>query len=188
MVRFRQVSVVGNSSIKEPEVKLKCHELGRLLAEGGYSVVCGGRGGVMEAVCEGFKEVESATGRTIGILPGYQSDLANPFVDVVIPSGLDVARNCLVVSSGFVIVVVGGGAGTLSELSIASQLNKPIIFLKGTGGWADRITGDFLDERENARLYHCRSVTEVVSKIKMLESDYVDRTKGITHLMYPHES
>ena len=107
-------------------------------------------------------------GVTIGILPGYDFTSANPFIDVIIPTGLDVGRNQLVIASGQAVIAVGGGAGTLSEIALASQLNKPIILLRGSGGWADRLDGDYLDERCNTRLHRCEENDDVARLLKDL--------------------
>jgi uncharacterized protein (TIGR00725 family) len=155
-----QVAVIGNASLKRPEHIALAQNVGRMLAESGYSLISGGLGGVMLESCRGFKEIDSS-GRTIGILPSFKADSANDFIDIVIPTGLDVGRNQLVVASGFSVVVIGGGAGTLSEIALASQINKPIILLKQTGGWADKLTDEYLDERGSSRLYHAHSIEQL---------------------------
>ena len=104
-------------------------EVGRLLAERGAVLVCGGRGGAMEAACRGAKE---AGGLTVGILPGSYRSEANPFVDVVVPTGLGEARNALVVGAADVVIAVGGGYGTLSEVALALKAGKRVI---GLGTW-----------------------------------------------------
>ena len=104
-------------------------EVGRLLAERGAVLVCGGRGGAMEAACRGAKE---ADGLTIGILPGSDRSDANPFVDVVLPTGLGEARNALVVGAADVVIAIGGGYGTLSEIALALKAGKRVI---GLGTW-----------------------------------------------------
>ena len=103
--------------------------MGRLLAEGGAAVVCGGLGGVMEAACRGAK---SAGGATIGILPGADRAAANPFVDVAVPTGLGEARNALVVRAADGVIAVGGGYGTLSEIAFALKAGKRVV---GIGSW-----------------------------------------------------
>ncbi len=80
----------------------------------------------MEAVCKGFK---SAGGTTIGILPGYNKNDSNQFIDIVIPTGLGLARNVLVVKAGDVVVALPGGAGTLSEIAYCLQFKVPVISL-----------------------------------------------------------
>ena len=103
--------------------------MGRLLAERGAVVVCGGLGGTMEAACRGAKQ---AGGTTVGLLPGGSRSDANPFVDVAIPTGLGEARNALVVRAADVVVAVGGGYGTLSEIALALKAGKRVV---GLGSW-----------------------------------------------------
>lgn len=92
-------------------------------------VVCGGLGGVMEAVCRGAK---SAGGTTIGVLPGLHRRSANPFVDIPIVTGMDQARNLIVVRTGQVVIAVRGGFGTLSEIALALKAGIPVV---GLGTW-----------------------------------------------------
>ena len=99
-------------------------ELGRLIAEASAALVCGGRGGVMEAACRGAR---SAGGLTVGILPGRDRRDANPYVDVAIPTGLGEARNALVVRSADAVVAVGGAYGTLSEIAFALRAGTPVV-------------------------------------------------------------
>jgi uncharacterized protein (TIGR00725 family) len=103
--------------------------VGRLVAERGAVLVSGGLGGAMEAACRGAKQ---AGGTTVGILPGSDRRDANPFVDIVVPTGLGQARNALVVLAADVLIAVGGGYGTLSEVALALRDGKPVI---GLGTW-----------------------------------------------------
>jgi uncharacterized protein (TIGR00725 family) len=119
------VAVIGPGD--EPTVAAA--EVGRLIAERGAVLVCGGRGGAMEAACRGAKEVG---GLTVGILPGPDRSEANPFVDVVLPTGLGEARNALVVAAADVVIAIGGGYGTLSEIALALKVGKRVI---GLGTW-----------------------------------------------------
>jgi uncharacterized protein (TIGR00725 family) len=119
------VAVIGPGD--EPTVAAA--EVGRLIAERGAVLVCGGRGGAMEAACRGAKE---AGGLTVGILPGSDRSEANPYVDVVLPTGLGEARNALVVGAADVVIAIGGGYGTLSEIALALKARKRVI---GLGTW-----------------------------------------------------
>jgi uncharacterized protein (TIGR00725 family) len=101
-------------------------QTGRLLAERGCIVACGGLGGVMEAVCKGAK---SAGGTTIGIIPSYEKQSANPLVDHVICTGLGQARNAVLVATGDVVIAIAGGFGTLSEIGLALKLGRPVVLL-----------------------------------------------------------
>ncbi|HAW59866.1 MAG TPA: TIGR00725 family protein [Actinobacteria bacterium] len=105
------------------------YEVGRLIAQRGAILVCGGLGGVMEAACKGAK---SAGGLTLGILPSEDRKHANPYVNVVVPTGLGEARNALVVRTADVLIAVGGEFGTLSEIALALKVGKPVV---GIGTW-----------------------------------------------------
>lgn len=112
------------------DVLLLAGDVGRLVAERGGTLVCGGLGGAMAAACRGAKE---AGGVTIGIIPGYDDRAANPWVDHVICSGLGQARNTLVAATGHALIAIGGGWGTLSEIALGLRLGRPAVLL---GEWA----------------------------------------------------
>lgn len=100
--------------------------VGRELASRGAAIVCGGLGGVMQAACKG---ANSAGGLTIGILPGDSARDANPYVDVPIVTGLDQARNVIVVRTAQAIIAIGGRYGTLSEIAYALKLGVSVVGL-----------------------------------------------------------
>ena len=104
--------------------------MGRALAERGAVLVCGGRGGAMEAACRGAK---SAGGTTVGILPGPDRSAANEFVDVAVATGLGEARNAVVVRTADALIAVGGAYGTLSEIALALAAGKRVV---GLGTWS----------------------------------------------------
>jgi uncharacterized protein (TIGR00725 family) len=104
--------------------------VGRGLAEAGATVVCGGLGGVMAAACRG---AHAGGGLTVGILPGLDRAEANRWVDVAVPTGLGEARNVLVVRAADVVVAVGGGYGTLSEVAFALKTGTPVVGLHSWG-------------------------------------------------------
>ena len=138
-----RVSVIGGSSIDD-ETRAQAREVGRLLGERGHTVVCGGLGGVMEAVCRGAREHDA---ETIGLLPaGRAVDRretaerasgnaasrradANEWVTTPIATGLGNARNPLVVLNGDAVVAIDGAAGTLSELGHALDFGRPVAGL-----------------------------------------------------------
>jgi len=122
------VSVSGSGDAS-PEVIGLAEEVGLLLAEAGAVVVCGGLGGVMEAVCRGAR---SAGGTTVGILPGTERSDANDFVDVALPTGLGESRNALVARAADALIAIGGEFGTLSEIGLALKIGKPVV---GLGTW-----------------------------------------------------
>lgn len=125
----RQVAVVGGSSPDSPSIDLAT-EVGRSVAGAGATLICGGLGGIMEAAARGAKE---RGGLTVGIVPSYQKETANPYIDVVIVSGLGHARNVLVAASGDLLIALPGSHGTLSEVSVALKLGKPVIGMTAWG-------------------------------------------------------
>jgi uncharacterized protein (TIGR00725 family) len=100
--------------------------VGRLVAARGAVVVCGGLGGAMESACRGAKQ---AGGLTVGLLPGSDRSEANAYVDVALPTGLGEARNALVVGAADVVIAVGRGYGTLSEIALALRAGKRVVGL-----------------------------------------------------------
>jgi uncharacterized protein (TIGR00725 family) len=122
------VSVIGGGDCTAAEQAL-AEEVGRLLAAEGATLVCGGMGGVMEAAARGAKE---AGGTTIGILPGHDRTQGNRYLDYVVTTGIGHARNLAVVSSGDVVVAIGGGYGTLSEIGLAAKIGRTVVIL---GSW-----------------------------------------------------
>lgn len=118
-------SVIGGSRVTEEGYELAV-ELGRELGRRGHEVVCGGLTGVMEGVCEGAR-AEGA--HTIGILPGADTDTANPHVQTPIATGMGNARNALVVLNGDAVIAIDGGPGTLSELGLALDYGRSVAGL-----------------------------------------------------------
>jgi uncharacterized protein (TIGR00725 family) len=124
----RQVAVIGGADCEpESEAALLAEEVGRRLAGAGVTLVCGGLTGVMEAACRGATEAE---GEAIGIVPGNSVSEANPYCTHVVATGIGHARNLAVVSSGEVVIAIGGEWGTLSEIGFARALGRPVIALR----------------------------------------------------------
>ena len=126
--RARWIAVVGPGAATPAQLEL-AEEVGAAVAGAGAVLVCGGRGGVMEAACRGAR---SRGGMTVGLLPGLDREEANGWVEVPIPTGLGEARNALVVRAADALVAVGGGWGTLSEIAFAMSAGKPVV---GLGTW-----------------------------------------------------
>jgi uncharacterized protein (TIGR00725 family) len=139
VARGRQVSVSGGGGTPPSEALDAAEEVGRRLAEAGMTVVCGGLGGVMEAVARGAAE---AGGEVVGIVPGDDPAAANPHCTHVIATGIGHARNLAVVASGDAVIAIGGEWGTLSEIAFARRLGRPVVALdtwtlRGAGPMAD---------------------------------------------------
>ncbi|MDG5758372.1 TIGR00725 family protein [Natronococcus sp. A-GB1] len=121
-----RVSVIGGGRITE-EATARAEAVGRELGRRGHTVVCGGLGGAMEAVCRGAK---AEGGTTIGILPTERPEDANEYVDVPIATGLGHARNALVPLNGEAVIALAGSHGTLSEIGFAGVYDRPVVGLE----------------------------------------------------------
>lgn len=121
-----RIGVIGGSEINSKIYKL-AYEVGTQIAKNDCILVCGGLGGVMEAVSKGAKE---NGGITIGILPGIDADDANPYIDIPVPTGISYARNMIVVLNSDVLIAINGKYGTLSEISYANIFGKKVIGLE----------------------------------------------------------
>jgi uncharacterized protein (TIGR00725 family) len=119
------VAVCGASQASA-EQAAAAEAVGEGLARGGAVLVCGGRGGVMEAACRG---AASVGGLTVGLLPGLDRAEANPWVSIALPTGLGELRNGLVVRAADAVVAVGGAWGTLSEVALALHAGTPVVGL-----------------------------------------------------------
>lgn len=112
-----------------------------VLASAGMALLCGGKGGVMEAAACGAK---AAGGVVIGLLPEDDAAAANEYLTVALPTGLGITRNALIARASVCLIAVGGGLGTLSEMALGLQWGKPVFTLLG----APQVPG--AEEFENA--------------------------------------
>ena len=132
------IVVIGDSSCSPEQAEL-AETVGELLAQRGATIICGGLSGVMEAVCRGAK---SRGGLTVGVLPGEDASMANPWVDIPIVTGVGYARNMAVVKSAQAVIAIGGGYGTLSEIAYALKSNIAVV---GLNTWSLSLNGQALD-------------------------------------------
>ena len=150
-MRKIQIGVIGDSSCPENEQKL-AFEVGISIARNNCTLICGGRGGVMEGAAKGCKE---AGGLVIGILPQINELLseANDFLDVAIPTNLGWTRNSIVAMASDGLLVIGGKAGTMSEIAFGWMYDKPIVSLDNDiiskESWGRKLVNTALDDRRS---------------------------------------
>ena len=168
MARPYLIAVIGKSDKDpgdrpSPEALRAAEVVGANVAGAGAILITGGLSGVMEAASRGAKR---ANGLVIGMLPGFNKEDANPYVDVALTTGMGWMRNTLVVRAADAVIMISGGIGTLNELTVAYQ-DKPTVILEHTGGWSDRIreiayAGKHLDEAGSATLHFAATPEEAV--------------------------
>ena len=132
------------------------------VAKSGAVLITGGLEGVMKAACHGAKD---AGGLTVGIIPQNEPSFANEYCDIVIPSGMGLARDFLNALSGDGVIIIGGGSGTLSETCAAYMYKKPIVAIKNSGGIAEKYADQYLDHRKNVLITGVSSPKEAVKVI-----------------------
>jgi len=125
----RYVAVCGASD-PAPGQRELAREVGRRLAEARAVILCGGLGGVMEAVSQGAAE---AGGTVVGILPGADRTAGNQYLSLVIATGLGEARNAVLTCAADGVIAIGGGWGTLSEIGLARKKGRSVVGLETWG-------------------------------------------------------
>lgn len=163
MARRRQVLVIGhNEGGCKPEHAGAAYEAGLEIARSGSVLVTGGMGGVMEAASRGASE---AGGLVVGILPQDDASFANKYCDIVVPSGMGLARDFMNAQAADGVVIIGGGSGTLSEACAAYMHKKPMVAVRNMGGSVERYIGGYLDHRKSVRILGADTPKEAVSVI-----------------------
>lgn len=163
MVKKAQILIIGNNENgSTPELEKIAYETGMEVAKSGAVLISGGLGGVMKAACHGAKD---GGGLTVGIIPQNDASFANEYCDIVIPTGIGLARDFLTALAGDGVIVIGGGSGTLSETCAAYMHKKPIVAIKNTGGVADKYNDQYLNHRQQVKIVGANSPKEAVNLI-----------------------
>ena len=184
--RRKVVSVIGNRAVEEGSLRYKlAFETGKALVDNGYRVQSGGLGGIMRAGMKGAHASEKyKEGDTIALVPSFDTEIANEYADISVPTGLDVMRNALVANADAVIGI-GGGAGTLCEYSFAWSFNRLVIAFENSGGWSEKLAGTRLDDvvrYENIpddKVYGVTAPEQAIAILKERINLYTRRHQGI---------
>jgi uncharacterized protein (TIGR00725 family) len=134
-----------------------------VVARVGAALVTGGRGGIMVAASKGCAQ---AGGIVIGVTPHKTMDEVNEYAHYHIPTGMGWARNAITGIAGDVVVVIGGSAGTLSEIAYAWMHDRPILALSASGGWAARTAGGRIDDRRSDTIVDCRTIEDLERELR----------------------
>lgn len=185
LVRRPMVAVIGDAKTDPAAPKaMAARQVGALIIERRWRLVTGGMGGVMQEASAGARASAAwVDGDIIGVLPGSDPAAANPFVDVVIPTGMDHLRNSIVAHAD-AILVIGGGAGTLSEIALGWIYRRLIVALPHEG-WGAKLAGTRIDQRvryddiPDDQVYAASTVFEAVELVAKLIPQYQRRHGGI---------
>lgn len=187
------IAIIGDRhcSADEPKAKI-AFALGKALVDNGYRVLTGGMGGkdeddgIMDFAMKGARDSEQYhDGDTIAILPSFSPEQASQYADIVIPTGLDVYRNCITANADAVIAI-GGGAGTLCEMAYAWSLGRLIIGFNNVEGWSALLAGKPIDHRKRYKnipddcVYKVDSIERAIELLNGKISMYKKRHQGIS--------
>jgi len=164
------IAVVGHGMHAKKEHMKVAEEVGKEIAKRDGIVICGGHDfGIMEAVAKGAK---SEGGITIGIIPEDNLSKTSKHVDIPILTGIGLARNQIISLSCDVMIVVGGGVGSLVEVAYAYRFSKPIIVIKNLGSMVEQYIGDYMDEKKTVKVIGANNAKEAVeTAFKLIKSE-----------------
>jgi uncharacterized protein (TIGR00725 family) len=107
-------------------------------------------------------------GLVVSIIPADQMPAADWPATVVIPCGMGDARNLIMALAGDACIVVGGRAGTISEVCLAWLHKRPLLPLVGHGGWSDSLPSNPPDERRNSPILPWSSIEVLEEHLRKL--------------------
>jgi len=172
MTKKRQILVIGNNTNGcTPKHEKIAYEVGAEIAKSDSVLITGGLGGVMAAASHGAHD---ENGLSVGIIPQNDATMANEYCDIVIPTGMGLARDFLNALTADGIIIVGGGSGTLSEVCAAYMHKKPMVAIRNIGGSIEPYIDDFLDHRENIKIIGVDTPQNAVKTILELITTNID--------------
>ena len=173
-LRKLQIGVMGSAADTKYSKKVEeiAEKVGELVARSGNIVVYGAEKDYDSLSTAAARGAKKAGGITVGVTYGKGKDIWDKEgnTDVLICSGLERGggREFVLVNSCDGIIAISGGSGTMNEMLVAYQLNIPIVVIKGTGGWADKMAGEYFDSRKRMKAIPAESPEEAVEEILKL--------------------
>jgi uncharacterized protein (TIGR00725 family) len=178
-MRKLQIGVVGYTADIKYDKKLEriAERVGELIAETKNILVFGAEkdyDSLPAAACRGAKR---KGGITVGVTYNKGKGIFQKDADIIIVTGMDRGggRELVLTLSCDVIIAIGGGSGTLTELAIAYQADIPIVVIEKTGGWADKLANTYIDERKRRKIYGVKTAEEAVSLAIELGKEYIKK-------------
>ncbi len=173
MTKKRQILVIGNNTngctLKHEKI---AYEVGVEIAKSDSVLITGGLGGVMSAASHGAHDTN---GLTVGIIPQNDATMANEFCDIVIPTGIGLARDFLNALTADGVIIVGGGSGTLSEVCAAYMYKKPMVAIRNIKSSIEPYIDGFIDHRKNIKIVGADTPQDAVKKIlELITTSYSD--------------
>ena len=173
-MRKLQIGVMGSAQDLNYGKKLEelAEEVGVWIAKSGSILVFGAEkdlDSLSTAACRGAKKED---GLTMGFTYGKGKDIYQKDADIIVVTGMERGggREFVLSASSDCLIALSGGSGTLNELVVAYQLGIPMVALKGTGGWADKLADKYFDQRERLAVIGANNPRDAV-EIALREGD-----------------
>lgn len=177
-MRKFQIGVMGSAADTKYSKGIEqiAETVGELIAQKGHITVYGAEKDYDSLSTAAARGAKKANGLTVGVTYNKGKDIwdKDGHTDVIICSGLERGggREFVLVNSCDAIIAVSGGSGTLSEIACAYQLNIPVVVIKNTGGWADKLADEYLDSRQRFLIHGVETAEQAVNKIfEILQSN-----------------
>jgi uncharacterized protein (TIGR00725 family) len=164
-IRRPQVCVLGSAEPGSAAYELAAGA-GDLIAKLGITLISGCGSPATRVAAE---SAVKAGGLVVSVIPSDQMPAADWPATVVIPCGMGDARNLIMALAGDACIVVGGRAGTISEVCLAWLHKRPLLPLVGYGGWSDSLPSNPPDERRNSPILPWNSMAELEQQLRKLE-------------------
>ena len=163
-----QIGIMGSAEdLNYSKEALKfAKELGRLIAKSGNILVYGAEKEYSSLSTNAAIEASKNNGITVGICPGKKKKIYGDFIPtILIPCGLEIGggREFTLVLSCDVIIAIGGGSGTLTEMAIAYQAGIPIITIDKFNGWAKKLSNKYFDDRKRLKCISASTPKEALN-------------------------
>ncbi len=163
-LRRPQVCILGSAEPGSTAYELAAMA-GEALAGWGITVVSGCGSPATRVAAE---RALRAGGQVLSIVPPAEMPPRDWPATIVVPCGMGDARNLLMALAGDACIVIGGRAGTKSEVHLAWLHKRPLLPLTGCGGWSDQLEANPPDDRANSPILPWSSVAELRSRLEQL--------------------
>ena len=163
-IRRPQVCVLGSAEPGSAAYEL-AGAAGELLARHGVTLISGCGSPATRVAAE---RAIAAGGLVLSIIPPDTMPAPDWPATVVIPCGMGDARNLLMALAGDACIVIGGRAGTISEVCLAWLHKRPLLPLVGCGGWSDSLPAHPPDERQNSPMLPWSTAAELEAQLRQL--------------------
>lgn len=158
-----KIAVIGSCADESAFNEKEAKKLGRIIAESNHTLLFSIENDLVSVPTIAASSAKKMGGVTIGFTHAPHTKDGHNNSTVVITTGLPRGgpREFVLLSSADVIICIGGGSGTLMEISMAYQMSKKVFIIRGTGGWSDRLEDRFLDSRKREGINFLNSVEDV---------------------------